>query len=237
MLRLINGLFILFLIVTVVFVLYTLFVPTPTEWGIATGELQRNTNSTGPSYVAVPNATSFPSNFNLENLTKAEFRHLAVIPEYITGSFLINTINFAFLTMFIRNIYGDIEDAIDNERNGRVKMHVYVEWAMGALISGILFFSSSVAAQTIITAILYLVVIVVFAIVSTYILYGLRENLKKEDKTEKSKEKQEVESSRKEGRENQLRISYRRLAIYLTLTFGLGAGIVALIEFLISSKF
>jgi hypothetical protein len=177
LLHLIDGLFFLFLLVTVVFVLYTLFVPTPTEWGIATGEVQKN--STG-NYVAVPNATSFPNNFNLTNLAKAEFRHLAVIVDHITGAFLISTINFAFLTMFIRNSYGDIKKAIDKERNGKVEMYVYVEWAMGSLISGILFFSSNVAGQSLVYAILYIGVIVAFAVVSTCILYRLREKLKKE---------------------------------------------------------
>ena len=216
------------------FVLYTLFLPTASEWGIATGELQKN--STG-NYVAVPNATSFPNNLILTNLAKAEERHFALILDHITGSFLISVINFAFLTMFVRNIGLNIEESIESNGKGIVKMHVYVEWAMGSLISGILYFSSLIAGSTSTYTILYMSVIVVFAVISTYVLYGLRKNLKEETETEKSKVKQEAESSKKEERENLLHISCGKLAIYLILASLLGAGIVALIGFLISSKF
>jgi dolichol kinase len=185
---LLTFLFALFLVFTVVYIFYTIVVPTPTEWGIATGELQRS--STG-NYVAIPNATSFPNNLGWENFWKAEERHLALFPDHITGSFLIDTINFAFLTMFIRNIGRDIHDAmLDDEKNRKVQMSDYVGWSMGALISGILFFSSSIAAKSISDAILYMAVIVVFALVSYFILYRLREKMI--DEEEKSLEKARV---------------------------------------------
>lgn len=172
LLKLFSGLFLVFLFVTVAFVIYVVVAPTPTEWGIVTGELQRSDSG---SYAAVQNATSFPNNFSLENLTKAIFRHWAVFPEHINGKFLIAAINFAFITMFIRNIKKTIGEKL--EKGEPIGIYVYVDWAIGSLISGILFYSSGIDIANLTTASLSIAIIVVFALVSYYVLYRLRNEL------------------------------------------------------------
>jgi len=169
--RLITGLFWIFLAITIAFVIYTIFVPTPTEWGIVTGEIKRINGN----YTMVTNATSFPNDFSGGNILKAVLRHLSLFPEYINSRFLITTISFAFLTMFIHSMGKTIEDKFKNGKG--MPLSVYVEWALASLISGILFSASSIEVHNLTLSSGSIVVIVVFALVSYLVLYRLWEKL------------------------------------------------------------
>jgi TRAP-type C4-dicarboxylate transport system permease small subunit len=85
--------------------------------------------------------------------------------------------------MFVYNIDADINYGI--EHGGKVATYVYVEWALGSLISGIIFLSTSLASVSnnvfdVADKIIYVGAIVTFALVAYYFLYNLRDKLKKE---------------------------------------------------------
>jgi uncharacterized membrane protein len=97
--------------------------------------------------------------------------------------------------MFIRNIGKTVEHQLEPDKDTEgtvkmVKMYVYVEWAMGSLVSGILFFSSNIDVLDLTGALLHIAVIIVFALVSYYVLYELRNKLKKDE--ERGDEKKEA---------------------------------------------
>jgi hypothetical protein len=181
LLLLIDGLFWIFLAITIAYIIYIVIIPTPTEWGIVTGELQRT--STG-FYVARLNASSFPNDFTLDNFIKAVVRHWSFMDAHINSTFMITTISFAFLTMFIRNIGRTMRQLFN--KGETVPISTYIEWAIGSLISGILFFSSNINAYNLTQASISIGVIVVFAVTSYFILYELRKKLKTDEKAEHS---------------------------------------------------
>jgi hypothetical protein len=156
-------LFWIFFGVTICYIVYIVFVPNAVEWNIVTGT-----------------HGGFPSNFSWSNIGNGILRHLALFGDHVNGQFLLNVINLAFLTMFIRNIGKDVKKGIE-QSEGKVPMSVYVEWAMGSLVSGIIFFSSTLNITETTQSELTIAVIVAFALVSNYALYNLRDKLKKEE--------------------------------------------------------
>lgn len=158
LLRLITGFFWLFLITTALYIVWYIFVPTPAEW---------------------PGSGTFPLNFTWENFWPAFIRHLAFFNEHFQAVRLIDVINSAFLTMFIYNIRIDIKTGVEGTKK-KVESYVYVEWAMGSLVSGIIFSSARIATEAVPKASVYLAAIFLFAFISNYFLYQLRHKLKAE---------------------------------------------------------
>ncbi len=165
---LISKLFYLFFFATIFYILYTIFIPTAAQWEAVTNQMH-----------------GFPNNFNPTNFEKGVFRHLALWPESINVSFLINTINFTFLTIFIRHIQKSYKEL--NLPNGKIRLSVYVEWAMVALISGILYFSASINISDILYTLPNIVIITVFALVLYFVLHRFRIKLEDNERMEETK--------------------------------------------------
>lgn len=164
MLRLLDGLFWTFLIATVLHVVFFVIVPTPDEW-----------------------PGTFP--YNIPSKWWAPFlRHLSLFPQHFPVTRFIDIINGAFLTMFVYKIRVDVRVGIgngDGNGNVRVASSTYVDWAIGALLSGIIFASSRLFAVDNVSKVIVLSSIFIFSFVSYYFLYRLRQKLRIEE--EKSK--------------------------------------------------
>lgn len=185
LLRLFDFIFWAFLIATILHVVFLVFVPTPTEW---------------------------PGEFPYENVNpgKSEFwapflRHLSLFSQHFSIIGFVDILNGAFLTMFVYKMGNDVKDAIrrgdgstkgrrkgKEKDDGKLKPSTYVEWAMGALVSGIIFASSRLAITEIHRAYLYLVAIFVFSFVSYYFLYRLRRKLMLAEKKDEKAETQSI---------------------------------------------
>lgn len=167
MLRLLDALFWLFLIATILTVIFWIFIPTSTEW-----------------------PGTFPYNIKWEEFWAPFLRHLSLFPAHFPITRFIDVINGVFLTMFVYKIGLDLKQGIENgDGNKKVGTSTYVEWAMGALLSGIIFASSSVATaardRAIPTASVLLAAIFIFSFVSYYFLHKLRQKLRIEEQTSK----------------------------------------------------
>jgi len=173
--RLLSFLFWVFLLSTAAFVIFFVVVPTADEW-----------------------PGTFPYDIELEDLADWKFyapfiRHLSLFPEHFSVTTFINIINAAFLTMFIYKIGEDVREGRtqDGDGNGgltnpiRIPNSKYVEWAMGALFSGIIFASARISTAVATTAVLYLISIFVFSFVTLYFLYDLRKKLRIEERKSK----------------------------------------------------
>ena len=161
-LRFVRGLFYLFLIATVLNIFFLLFVPTPQEW-----------------------PGSFPDGVTWEDLRNLSIfepflKHLVLFNQHFAFANFIDIINGAFLTMFVYKIGIDLRTGIE-KNEGKVQMSVYVEWAMGSLISGIIFASARFIPATVSAGVLYVGAIVAFAFVLRYVLYNLRKKMKDEE--------------------------------------------------------
>lgn len=171
--RLLSFLFWVFLLATVFHVIFSIVIPTAEEW-----------------------PGKFPYNISLEDLREWEFwapfvRHLSLFPQYFPITGFIDIINGAFLTVFIYKIGGDIraQRTQDGDRDGnggatatiRLPASKYVEWAMGAVFSGIIFASARIPIAPAHIAVVFLASIFVFSFVSYYFLYKLRRKLRAEE--------------------------------------------------------
>ncbi len=164
--KLISLLFWIFFIAAIAYIVFTIIVPRPSEWEAVTKQIG-----------------GFPENFTLKYFGEAIIRHLAFWSNYLSIPFLINTINFTFLTIFIRHIEKNYKNL--DYCNGKIRLSVYVEWAMVALISGILYFSALVTSSDFLDTISRVTAIVVFALILYFVLFKFRNDLKeKEDKEE-----------------------------------------------------
>jgi len=155
-------LFWIFLIATILHIVFLLFIPTPTEW-----------------------PGQFPYDFKRGWEFWAPFlRHLSLFREHFPIAGFIDLINGAFLTMFIYKMGLDLEAAIksgDGNGDGKLAPSTYVDWAMGALFSGIIFASSRIAQADLSRATTYVVAIFVFSFVAYYFMYRLRRKLRIEE--------------------------------------------------------
>lgn len=160
MLRLLGVLFWTFLFATIIHIIFFVFVPTPNEWP---GQFPYN--------VKWGDWWGFWAPF---------LRHLSLFPEHFSVIRFIDIINGAFLTMFVYKIGVDVkqESAQNGSRKAKVATSTYVEWAMGALVSGIIFASSRLLAVDPLSASVYIVSIFIFSFVSYYFLYKLRQKLR-----------------------------------------------------------
>jgi hypothetical protein len=134
---------------------FTVFLPSPSEWAAVTGK-------TG----------QFPSDFTWTYFGDAVARHLAFWNNYISPLFLINIIDFTFLTVFIWHIEKDYRELKNHT------LSVYIEWAMLGLISGIIYFSGIIT-----TGFTWgrVSAIVVFALILYPVLYYFRKELKQNE--------------------------------------------------------
>lgn len=162
-----------FLLATVLHVIYLVFIPTPKEW-----------------------PGTFP--YDIPDIWWTPFvRHWSLFPQHFPVIRFIDIINGAFLTMFIYKIGRDIKEgrAQGGDGNGNEKVEItievpnskYVEWAMGALFSGIIFASARLAHADIHRAAVYVAAIFIFSFVLYYFLYKLRQKLRMEEKGPKAK--------------------------------------------------
>lgn len=176
MLRLLSVLFWVFLFATILHIIFLVFVPTPSEWP---GQFPYN--------VEWGDWWGFLAPF---------VRHLSLFPEHFPVVRFIDIINGAFLTMFIYKIGVDVRQVHGSNGNGEAKIatSTYVEWGMGALVSGIIFASSRVAAVDIASASIYIMSIFIFSFVSYYFLYKLRQKLRIEEGKSKVKNSSKTRS-------------------------------------------
>jgi hypothetical protein len=147
---LLTSLFLAFLILAFLTLIYYLLIPTPSEW---------------------PGEGEFPDNFSFEVLLRALIHHVALFPQYFTSLVRIELINYAFLTMFAYKIKRDVVEAFELT-DGKISIQTYVEWAIGGLLSGIIFSAARLNEPSItpIFMILYLIVIGALT-VTAYVLY------------------------------------------------------------------
>jgi len=170
--RLIDGVFWLFLIATVLNVIYWIFIPTPTEW-----------------------PGQFPYDINWEEFWAPFLRHWSLLIDHFPITRFVDVINGVFLTMFVYKIGVDFKEGIKNEGgngNKKIATSIYVEWAIGALLSGIIFASSRVITtiaysirgqESLLSAksVFYIAIIFTFSFVTYYFLYRLRKKLRIEE--------------------------------------------------------
>lgn len=150
-----KFLFYVFFMATVVTVFFYIFIPTPEEW-----------------------PGSFPT--DSPAIWKWSFwqpfiRHLSLFIENMSGPRLIGIVNLAFLTIFIYKIGIDIDEGI--KEHGKPRISVYVDWAIGSLVSGIIFASARIDPGNPQSAAIYLALVFMFSFVAYFILYRLRQKL------------------------------------------------------------
>jgi hypothetical protein len=174
--RLISLLFWIFFVATIAYIVLAIIVPSPSDWEAVTKQIG-----------------GFPQNLTWTVFGEALLRHLALWANIISTTFLINTLNFTFLTIFVHHISKNYKNL--DYCNGKIRMSVYVEWSMVILISGILYISALVTGSDIINIVTRLSTIVVFALILYFILYKLRNKLKIDEDAEEAKTKGKDDNS------------------------------------------
>jgi len=130
-------------------------------------------------YLVVPTPNELPGTFpdvSSETLWWAIKRHVSLFPEHFTSLARLDLINYAFLTMFVRKIKKDFDDGEGG------KISTYIKWAIGSLLSGIIFTVSRLndTSTPFHMMVIYTALIIVFASLS-YLLYLLSVKVRNEE--------------------------------------------------------
>jgi len=176
--RLLSFIFWIFLAVTIITVVFGIFLPNADEW---------------PG--TFPYDDSWSDNGDW-GFFAPFLRHLSLLPENFPISKFIDSINGVFLTIFVYKIGLKIKDVLKDGSTEKLELSTYIEWALGAVVSGIIFASSK--ALSIFSStndrVVYVGVIFTFSFVAYFFLFPLRRKLIHEQKNEDSKLNPEMEN-------------------------------------------
>jgi hypothetical protein len=160
-------------------VIFAIFIPTAGEWP---GEF--------------PYSIDWESETAISDFFAPFIRHLSLFPQHFPIAKFIEIINGVFLTIFIFNIGKTVKESYipcEGKIPKGIETSTYINWALGALISGIIFASSQTLSvfRSYTEKVISLIAIVVFACISYFVLLNLKKKMEKSSDSENQEDTEE----------------------------------------------